>query len=331
MEKQNRVGKGLLLLAGLMLVLCVGMTIGGVVVYGVMRIGDFGSSHARGEPLELRFDEPYKEYTVHEIVLGAVIVEVVPGSPAEQAGLQEGDLIVAVDRQRVGPDGELAGLIARYEPGDRLTLRVKRRNQEPRAVRVKLGENPDVAGVAYLGVRYSSALPQELPPRGMLPFGEHGELIPRELPLPLPGNRGVAGILVIHVVEDSPAADAGLRLGDVITSLDGEPLGSFEALSDAIARRDPGDQVTLGIVRRGDELELQIRLGEHPDRPGRAYLGVSVGGGFRLPGGEGEELPPGLRGGFFRFEMPPGELPFHWDDLQRRFKLQPPPDDGGNL
>lgn len=327
MENENRLGKVLLILAGLAIALCVGMTIGGVLVYGVMRIGDLRSSRAELElphyPFKALQEEQIEEFAVPEFASGAVIVEVLPGTPAEQAGLQEGDVIVAVDSLEVGPDGNLAGLIAQYEPGDRLTLQVRRGDKGPRAVRVKLGENPDLPGVPYLGVRYQSALPQGMPFRDMMPLDEHGEWQLDELPIPLPGNLGRAGVIVISVTERSPAGDAGLQEGDLITSLDGEPFASAEALADAIARRQPGDRVTLGVIRAGDEgeVELQVRLGEHPDQPGNAYLGVTIGDAVRRFRGmmDNDEL------------MPHDESPFNWDDLQRRFEPCPHCDEDGNL
>jgi membrane-associated protease RseP (regulator of RpoE activity) len=339
MENENRLGKVLLILAGLAIALCVGMTIGGVLVYGVMRIGDLRSSRAELElphyPFKELYEEQIEEFVVPEFAPGAVIVEVLPGTPADQAGLQEGDVIVAVDSWGVGPDGNLAGLISQYEPGDRLTLQVRRGDKGPRAVRVKLGENPDLPGAPYLGVRYQSALPQGMPSGEMLPLDEmmpfdemmpldeHGEWQLDELPMPLPGNLGGAGVTVISVTERSPAGDAGLQQGDLITSLDGEPFASAEALSDAIARRQPGDRVALGVIRTGDEgeVELQVRLGEHPDQPGKAYLGVTIGDAVRHLRGMMDE---GER-------MPLDELPFNWDDLRRRFEPCPHLDDDGNL
>jgi len=226
---------------------------------------------------------------------------------------------VAVDSQRIGPAGNLARLISQYEPGDRLTLQVRRGDREARAVRVKLGENPDVPGAPYLGVRYQSALPQGMPLDEMLPLDEHGQWQSDEPPMPLPGNSGRLGIIVISVTERSPAERAGLQQGDLIMSLDGEPAGSAEAFSDAIARRQPGDRITLGVVRAGDEgeAELQVQLGEHPDQAGSAYLGVTIGDAvrqFRGPRDEGQW-------------MPHDELPFNWDDLRRRIEPQPHLDD----
>ncbi|NIV29026.1 MAG: PDZ domain-containing protein, partial [Anaerolineae bacterium] len=129
-ENQSRVGRILLILAGLAVVLCVGMTIGGLLVYGVMRVADLKSSRVETSHLELPFEEFHKEdldefyeeeLPIPEIVPGAIITEVMPDSPAEQAGLQAGDVVAAVDSQRVGPAGNLARLIRQYEPGDRVT------------------------------------------------------------------------------------------------------------------------------------------------------------------------------------------------------------------
>jgi S1-C subfamily serine protease len=331
MENQSRAGKVLLILAGLAVALCVGMTIGGLLVYGVMRVADLKSSRVETEHLELPFEEFHKdldefyeeELPIPEIVTGAIITEVLPDSPAEQAELQEGDVVVAVDSQRVGPAGNLARLIGQYEPGDRLTLTVRRGDEEARKIRVKLGENPDEPGAPYLGVRYQSALPQGMMLRQILPDGEQGMWRLDELPIPLPGNLGRSGTLVISVTEGSPADAADLQQGDLIMSLDGEPFASAEALSDAIARHQPGDRVTLSVVRAGaeGEVELQVKLGEHPDQPGRAYLGVTIGDAVRH-----------LRGMMDEGQwMPHDELPFNWGDLQRWFEGQPHLDDDGNL
>jgi S1-C subfamily serine protease len=307
------------------------MTIGGLLVYGVMRVADLKSPRVETGHLELPFQEFHKEdldeleeeLPIPEVGTGAIITEVLPDSPAEQAGLQEGDVVVAVDNQRVGPAGNLARLIRPYEPGDRVTLTIRRGDEEARKIRVKLGENPDVPGAPYLGVRYQLAASRGMMLRQILPGGERGMWRLDEMPMPLPGDLGHAGIMVMSVTEGSPADNAGLQHGDLIVSLNGEPVGSAEAFSDAIATRQPGDQVALRLVRVGDEgeVEIKVRLGEHPDQPGRAYLGVTIGGGFRRFGGPQDEGQ----------WMPHDEMPFNWDDLRRRFELQSPPAEDGNL
>ena len=82
---------------------------------------------------------------------GALIVDVVPGAPAGQAGLEAGDLIIAIDRTPINLRYPLPDVIDQYEPGDRVTIRFWRENEE-RSIRVKLTNHPDDAKRAYLGV-----------------------------------------------------------------------------------------------------------------------------------------------------------------------------------
>lgn len=322
--KQSNVGKVLLALVAFFVVLCLGMAIGGGVVYGVMRIGDILPGGRTGV-IERPSVDLDREPSVQVIEPGAVITEVVPDSPADRAGLRPRDVILAVDGQQVGIEGDLASLIAGYQPRDRVTLEVQSLGQEPRKVRVALAEHPEKSGVAYLGVTYSSSLPFQLPQREGMPFGHLEEFGLDELPFNLPHNGTWQGVVIVRVVEGSPAADAGLAPGDLITAIDGQHLASPQELIDAIARRRPGDRIALGLLRAptGEEREVEVLLGEHPDRDGEAYLGLYLGGGFRfnvVPGQEGEEPVPGLDldSGSFHFNLPldlkelDREFQFHW-------------------
>jgi serine protease DegQ len=72
------------------------------------------------------------------------------------------------------------------------------------------------------------------------------------------------GALVLSVSEGSPAARAGLREGDVMVELDGEPIRTVEDLFAAIRQRDPGQTVELTIVREDNRRTLQVALGRLP-------------------------------------------------------------------
>ena len=84
---------------------------------------------------------------------GAWIRLVLPGSPAEKAGLRAGDIITHVDRMAVGEPKTLAEMIGEHRPGDRIELTI-RRPLETREVVVELASHPTEAGAGYLGVRY---------------------------------------------------------------------------------------------------------------------------------------------------------------------------------
>ncbi|UCC62748.1 MAG: PDZ domain-containing protein [Anaerolineae bacterium] len=261
---------------------------------------------------------------------GALVVGVVHDSPAEEAGLQEGDTILAVDAQELEAEDDLADLISEHEPGDTVTLEVQRPgDKESLEVTVKLGQHPDDEDKAYLGVKYWPFPHFDVLPHRVLPFGELDGFKFDELPFVLPDDKVQQGAIVQQVVEDSPASVAGLQKGDVIVAIDGKVVESPQMLGDAITEHEPGDKVVLTVCRRGEEeiLELEVALGEHPDEDGKAYLGVVLGGFFRVErfGGDESEGPRRFR--FFRppldfdFELPFEDLPFDPDEWPRRFKF----------
>jgi C-terminal processing protease CtpA/Prc len=69
------------------------------------------------------------------------------------------------------------------------------------------------------------------------------------------------GITVTRVVSGSPAAAGGLLIGDVILSIDGEPVESADALTDMVQTHTPGDVVSVVVDRNGTDRTLEIELG----------------------------------------------------------------------
>ncbi len=79
------------------------------------------------------------------------------------------------------------------------------------------------------------------------------------------------GPRVHRVLENSAAAQAGLRINDVVTHLDGEPMSDRDELIDAIRQRRPGGRVKLSVLRGDETMEIDAELGEwtqlvHGDR-----------------------------------------------------------------
>lgn len=115
--------------------------------------------------------------------------------------------------------------------------------------------------------------------------------------LELPDGQG--GVLVSEVVDDSPAEAAGLQRGDIILRVAGDTVSRTRELSRAIRDRDPGDEVQVELLRKGDRKELRVELGERVLRERRVLRNFPFGDGddavfdFRFDG-DGPELPAAI-------------------------------------
>ncbi len=73
-----------------------------------------------------------------------------------------------------------------------------------------------------------------------------------------------AGVVVISAVRGGPAAEAGIRSGDVLTEIGGEAVRSVEEFLAVLRRHEPGDQLEVTVVRGGDTRELEVTLSDRP-------------------------------------------------------------------
>lgn len=118
----------------------------------------------RREPIKPEEPEPFSpdRFPLMPEMGGALVTEVVEKSPADRAGIQPGDLILAVDGVRLEDEDTLIRVIRRHRPGDRTEITLWSRGRE-QTISVKLGKHPDDKDAAYLGVYYQ-----------MLPMGMEG-------------------------------------------------------------------------------------------------------------------------------------------------------------
>jgi serine protease Do len=172
---------------------------------------------------------------------GALVAEVQPDTPAAKAGIKSGDAILAVDGQRLKDARELSRRIGAKQPGSTVKLLVSREKSE-RTVDVTLAKLPD----EKLAARDSRA-----------PRSDRGRDEPR-LGLSLAPAKSVAGagdqgVVVTDIDASGPAAERGIRAGDVILDVGGKTVSTPAEVRDALsAARKENKNVVLFRLKRDD-------------------------------------------------------------------------------
>jgi serine protease Do len=207
---------------------------------------------------------------------GALLGKIVPESPAAKAGLKENDVVLEINGQRVEgteqfrrmiheiPAGRSANLTV-WRDGRSQSIKVTVGKQEAGNMKVfadgpktfaftmpTLPEMPDLSGLDHLRSFLTVS-----PGRPLLGIdaenlkGDFGNYF---------GAPDGEGVLVRRVFANSPAATAGLKVGDVITSLNGDRIRNASELREKLLTHHEEKSIQLGILRNKSELKLSVEL-----------------------------------------------------------------------
>ena len=222
-------------------------------------------------------------------VRGVSVEKVMDGSPAQNAGLQSGDVILKFNGEEVTSVRKLTRLIGEVAPDHQARISVSRNGSE-RELNVTLGKRPtptfEPGSFGPLMPGQSGKI--EFPPMGpMSPVSPMGEM-PAMPAIPPGGDRdgdfyvfrsgstrqigvgvtpltkqlaqhfGVeAGAMINNVRENSPAAKSGLKAGDIIVEADGKPVkGDFDLIRTIGEKKD--GSINLTIVRDGSRQSISV-------------------------------------------------------------------------
>ncbi len=240
---------------------------------------------------------------------GVGITQVVKDSPAEKAGLKKDDVIVRFEGDTVTSVRKLNRLVAEVAPDQTVKLGISRgggeqevavtigkRNESMNAMRLEgfegieglrgLEELKALKGLDKLKDFHGAPGGQVWKWEGQGPdgmvfaFGNHRRIgvSTTQLTKQLAEYFGVAdgqGVLVTAVADDSPAAKAGVKAGDVITAIDGEKIDGSGDLARGINKKKDGE-VTLTVIRNKNQRTINVTPKEIPaSQPGTApQMGV---------------------------------------------------------
>ncbi|HTU02524.1 MAG TPA: DegQ family serine endoprotease [Candidatus Sulfotelmatobacter sp.] len=173
---------------------------------------------------------------------GVLVGNVMKDSPAERAGLKTGDILQEFDGVAITNVHQLQREVAQRATNSTVKIRLLRERQ-PLTVSVVLGEQPS-----------EMAETPGAPPTPAEPAQRYGfsvqDLTP-ELRTQLNLAPGATGVVVAGVEEDSPAARAGVRAGDLITQANREPIASAADVTRVLTRLRSGGNLLLLVQRNG--------------------------------------------------------------------------------
>jgi serine protease Do len=175
---------------------------------------------------------------------GAFIDGVVDGTPADQAGLIGGDLIIEAYGRPIRSRRDMSRLLGSLAPGTEMPIKVMRDGQVIELV-LTTGSERDSG--------------RESPDR---PHGFFG-IDPGELERVRIADKNIWGVQLNDVLSNDPADIAGIREGDIVIEFNGHPIRTPRELLRRINQSKPYEPVEVKVVRRGEELTIPVRMGRN--------------------------------------------------------------------
>ncbi|MEZ5357934.1 MAG: PDZ domain-containing protein [Candidatus Zixiibacteriota bacterium] len=194
---------------------------------------------------------------------GIVVVDIINGSPADEAGLEEGDVIIGFDGHDIDGSKALKDFVVDKNIGDKVTV-VYMRGDDTKKTTIEIASRPEEFEKQVL-IEKNGPFGYA---RTWMNNGEKSGYIGvsiQDLNEQLGDYFGVQdgnGVLVVEVMDDSPAAKAGLKAGDVVIGVDDQSIEASQDLQEYIAAKSEGDKVDVKLLRRGEKKTLSVEVAE---------------------------------------------------------------------
>lgn len=197
---------------------------------------------------------------------GVLVNAIEPGSPAQSAGLAAGDLLFKFNGHRVENSGHFIRLVEQSPIGSKADIEIVRQGN-PLKIKALIGARkfqPDRARFSFnfpaaFGFPVPAAVSQPASRNQSLLIGVETLYIEPELAggLQLPVQHG---LLVVDVVKGTPAERAGILVGDIILSIDKEPIADPLAFARFMQTHQWGSQVLVEVNRKGAALTVPVHI-----------------------------------------------------------------------
>lgn len=187
---------------------------------------------------------------------GIAISSTVQGGGAETAGLEAGDVITAINNQKISNVHQLQIELSKYQGGEQVAITYERSGQS-RNAKVTLKAKPNIR-----------------PDRPLIGI--------------FPGNNDGHGIMVDDISAGGGAVNAGIKSGDVITKINAVPVNNMTDLKVELSKYQAGEQVAVEYLRNGAPQQTSVTLKDRSENHGAyrsrdrdpcaVFIGVSLSG-----------------------------------------------------
>lgn len=233
---------------------------------------DWGENFGRDWQRNFEISRPFLGVTTEDAEHGVKIVEIVPKSAAEKAGLKEGDIITKINDEDIDNPEKLSDVVASFKPKEEVTVNYIR-NGKKNSSKAILGEHKDKKSFAYvmpdMPERPEQPEMPEQPERPEMPEinfdnqswnnGDFGMMKQPKLGLKIQDTDD-GTVKIVNVEDSSNAAKAGLMTGDIITEIDGEKISNTDEARDHLHPEEGKKSYNIKVNRNGTEMSFDVKV-----------------------------------------------------------------------
>ncbi len=201
---------------------------------------------------------------------GVKINQVMKGSSAEKAGLQNGDVITKIDNKNINTPGELMEVVQSYKPNDEVRIYYKR-DSKKNDVKIKLGETKESKRTFIFNDDNNfknrndfNFKMQKMPKMPDFPNAfKHWNMNNVKLGVKIEDTQDNSGAKIMSIEEGSAADKAGLKKDDIITEMNGEKVANVDDVRSELMDAENKENYKLKAKRNNTEMTFELKIPKH--------------------------------------------------------------------
>ncbi len=271
------------------------LTVLGVLLFSFLTVGSLPANEENDSQNSAFIGVSVNELNRHEkeelgLKWGVRVLDVERKSPADQAGIEEDDIILSFEGEKVRRAFDLMEMVGEHKVGDLVGMEILRDKQK-KVLKLTLAERKGKR--SYRFEKFAEG--DGKAPWHILEKMEKGAALGISIE-EVDGDyaeyfavKDKSAVLVRSLEKDGPAAKGGLKAGDVLLQIGDHKIEKIEDVHKILAKMKAGDKVEIAVMRHGKNQKLNLVLGERQGPPMMRFF-HGEGLPFEMPGFDGPDL-----------------------------------------